>query len=935
MTNRISDNLHIGHVNIRSLLPSMDYVRDIVSNLKIDLLGISESWLTADISSVNVSINDFTFYRADRMGRGGGVGIYVRNCFEVNVVEHKIVEDAFEHIWITIKINSVLLGVGVFYRPPRFNALQALDILESSIADIIPLCDEIILMGDLNIDLLSHNNLTESFERLIGSFSFNQVVNNPTRYLKEKNSLLDVIILSGVDLLQGSVEHCAMHDNSDHDLIHCKLNLKVPCSKAKIVQFRDYRHFDQALFESDLLKWDWNAMWNIQDVDQMVKALVENMTAIFNIHAPVRTVRVTRPKSPWFTDNLKLLKQYRNRLFSKYKKSRSLQDWETYKEIRNFFTQSLRNEKKAYIEYISRTNNSKQIWSTLNDMNVYRKKKNTSELPSHLKDPSRINDFFVESVKQISPGINIRTLNSYKSNKFTQAEFTFKHINDNDVYTAVRDLKSNAFGADNISPDMIRLCCPQIVPYLTHIFNSCVAQSWFPAQWKEAIVIPLPKVQSPHEFSDLRPISILSTLSKIFERILNRQMTKYLLDNSLIPRCQSGFRTDYSTTSALVKVLDDLVCDVDQGKTAALMLLDFSKAFDVLNHQLLCAKLEYYGFSRQVVMFFQNYLLGRSQRVRVDGRLSRSLELYSGVPQGSIFGPLLFIIFTLDMCNCVVDCGFHQYADDTQIYTSFSKNNAGVTRGRINESLDSLCLYSSNNGLKINPNKSAIMYFGPNKEWASQNMRVSMNGVELKVVTEYKNLGVIFDSNLRFRSQVSKTMQKCYISLRNLYKSKDILDQKLKKNLSESLVLSNCNYGSIVYFSFLDVASKHKLQKIQNSCIRFIFGLRVGDHVSHRLRELRWLNIEARATLHLACFVWKALQNGTPSYICEKLHPRDTIHNKCTRYSSFFDIPKHRTALFQRCFSYVAPKLYNAHLSDRFNSMTLPAFRNMFKKYYM
>ena len=223
------------------------------------------------------------------------------------------------------------------------------------------------------------------------------------------------------------------------------------------------------------------------------------------------------------------------------------------------------------------------------------------------------------------------------------------------------------------------------------------------------------------------------------------------------------------------------------------------------------------------------------------------------------------------------------------------------------------------------------MYFGAQSDWAKANFNILLNNEKIETVDEYKNLGVLFDSKLRFRSQVSKIVKTSYYSLRNLYKSKHILNRQLRKQLCESLVLSHCNYCSFVYGPCLDAESKYRLQKIQNSCIILIFDLRLSDHVSSKLRVLNWLNIESRQKLHFACFLHKLLNSDKPKYLREKLIITSSRQNRRCNFA----IPKHRTALFQRSFSYRAPKLINSEAFRSLREKSINGFKKHFKYYLL
>ena len=234
----------------------------------------------------------------------------------------------------------------------------------------------------------------------------------------------------------------------------------------------------------------------------------------------------------------------------------------------------------------------------------------------------------------------------------------------------------NTSGIDGISLEMIKLCMPSLLLPITHIVNLCLEVGYFPAIWKEALVCPLPKIPNPKAYSDLRPISLLPFLSKVLERIVYQQVFEYICINSILPFYQSGFRKGHSTATALLKICNDILKARDVKKLTALILLDFSKAFDTINHELLCCKLKYFGFDGISVSFFQSFLSNRSQIVQLNNNRSVSKSLINGVPQGSILGPLLFIIYTSDLAKSLLHSQCHFYADDTQVYSSFTEDDS-------------------------------------------------------------------------------------------------------------------------------------------------------------------------------------------------------------------------------------------------------------------
>ncbi|CAH2015355.1 unnamed protein product [Acanthoscelides obtectus] len=305
----LENNLRIGHINVRSLIPSLNEINSSIYNLKLDILGVTESWLTEQVSEQEVKINNFKFYRVDRGSRGGGIGVYVRS--DITVVEIDVTKDQreiFEQQWLILKIGKIKLGLGIIYRPPRFNVMTALRQLEESIANLIPVTDELIIMGDININLLRHTNITNQFNNLLDTFNFKQVVINPARYSRDTASLIDVIIMSDDHLLSGSAHHQDLHQHSDHQLIHCSINIKISAVRPIVIKYRNFIHFDIYSFKQDLINFPWWQVVDCDNVNQKTAILSDMILTLFDSHAPICEKKVTSPPSPWFTDALRAMK---------------------------------------------------------------------------------------------------------------------------------------------------------------------------------------------------------------------------------------------------------------------------------------------------------------------------------------------------------------------------------------------------------------------------------------------------------------------------------------------------------------------------------------------------------------------------------------------------------------------------------------------------
>lgn len=925
------NNLRLGHVNIRSLYPSFNEFKDILNNEKFSILGITETWLTPLISSTVLGVDGYKLIRNDRTGRGGGVAIYYDTRLNINIFNCENFPE-LEQIWITVKIKQINYGIGIVYRPPSQNLNQSLKILENSLSDILPLVDNLIVLGDLNINMLNLNcNATVQLLELLGTYNLSQLINEPTRINNISSTLIDVILTNNTTLISDS--GCLdLHDLTDHRLVFCNLNVKIANNGPTLLNFRDFKMFNYELFLGDLQLINWDLIYSFPDVNDKLHFLTSNILNLFNLHAPIRTIKVSKPRAPWLTDVIKIMIKTRDKLLSKYHKTRNPAHWADYKAMRNYVTSSIKREKIAYLEFCHKKG-SQETWKALEALNITNKTK--SNLPENLRHPEDINHNFIQ-VAANAPPICQELFRFFENNMFSDnpARFKFENITNSQVEKIIYNVKSNAKGADDISITMIKYCIPHLTDYITHILNSIIETNQFPQEWKKALIIPAPKISNPSSYSDLRPISILPTLSKILERILHDQMNAFLNANKLLPLQQSGFRQGYSTVTALLDVTDDIARGVDNKMTTALVLLDYSKAFDTVNHDLLCAKLKYYGFHSSAFNLIKNYLTNRSQSVIINNTVSSALPVTSGVPQGSIIGPLLFVLYTSDVCRQLNYSHCHQYADDTNIYLAFTRDNALQAQFKLNSDLSSIQNYSTRNSLILNPLKTVMIYFGNDYEWAATNLNVNLDGVRLPVVTSAKSLGLILDSKLRYREHVTKLLQKCYLALRNLYRNKTFLSTELKKKLTETLVLSITNYADIVYGPCLDVKTADRLQKVQNNCTRLIHNLTWRDHVSNKINEMGWLNMRYRRQLHLVCFIHKLLKTKCPSYLFTKLNFRYLLHNVNVRNQLLLNVPRHRTTFFRRSFSYCCSKFYNA-VPNEFKSYSHQRFKTSMYKLFL
>ena len=918
-------NHTLSHLNCRSLFPNINDIRDILTLHSFSVLALTETWLTPNISDGDMFVSNYKLLRRDRGSRGGGVALYIRAD-----IQHKILLPVshLEDLWISMVINGINIIFGVVYRPPSMSTADFVDSFETTLSIHLPTCDELFCLGDLNIDVL--NVESRDFLKLsdmLESFHLKQIVDRPTRVTHNTVTALDLIITTNEELVIGWDTLCADHI-SDHELVYCLLRCERVLRSVTYKTRRTFKNFNHELFLSDFFSTPFYNIFHIESIDDKIHYLNQLIIRLFNVHAPLRNFKYSKPYSPWLTENTRFLMSLRDKARKKWKVSKSTAAYNYYKTLRNFCAQVIRAEKRAYLNNraFNLTNNI-EIWKRLKTLGVLN---DQPRIPDHVRNVNCINEYFIRSVPQSVTCPNLINYYNHNCKPDLMSKFSFRLIDELTIMRVFTKLKSGSAGSDGISLKMLSLCYPHIIPYLTHIINCCIQSSTFPSLWKDAQVVPIPKNKNPSDYCDLRPISILPVLSKILETVLQNQLSEFLYDNNVIPLHQSGFRSRHSCETALLSITDDIVRALDKGYATVLVLLDYSKAFDSLNHQTLLAILHYSGLNSDAISLINSYLKGRSQRVVLDDIFSHKVFISSGVPQGSILGPLLYSIYTSNIPSCISSCNMHLYADDTQLYFSFPPSEVDSAINAINEDLKSIARVSKEHSLFLNVKKStAILFASDSVKEKISDLELYIEGDRINFSTKIKNLGVIIDDNLSFQYHVNYMLQRAYCALKLIYANRSLLHQKTKTLLCDSLVLSKFNFCDSLYDSFLSSVAIRKIQKLQNSCLRLIFGVRRHERISHRLVDAKWLNMQARRRVHRACLFHKIITFRSPPYLYLKITYRTDVHNLNLRHRGLLSTPFHRTEFFKKSFSYLIVSLYNS-LPSSFKSLPVSSFKSKY-----
>ncbi|KAL5252011.1 hypothetical protein ACHWQZ_G014978 [Mnemiopsis leidyi] len=426
-------------------------------------------------------------------------------------------------------------------------------------------------------------------------------------------------------------------------------------------------------------------------------------------------------------------------------------------------------------------------------------------------------------------------------NKLLDKEFEEK------LESIIKALPNKSSLLDPIPMWLFKHCLPELLPVVHYIVNESLRTGKFPSALKEASIRPGLKKPSldVDELKNYRPISNLTYLSKILEKVVHEQLYTFIDSNNMFSSFQSGYRKNHSCETAVTKIHNDILMMIDKKENVVLLLLDLSAAFDTINHRLLLNKLQrLYGINDVAINWLSSYLSNRSYKVVVNQKSSGECLLKIGVPQGSILGPLLFILYTKDLESIVTKFGFtiHLYADDTQIYFAFDVHSDSPDMQAIDLCCSEVKKWMATNFLKLNEDKTEFIEIGP---YVSPITSLRIAGTELKPVDKAKNLGFLFDHQMNLDAQINAVSQVCYMNQRDLTKIGSKLSHDLKVQMVHSNILCFVDYCNSVYGK-LSEKNIQKLQKIQNNAVRFIFGLygkKKNEAVLPYLKKLHFLPI--------------------------------------------------------------------------------------------
>ena len=789
-------------LNIQSLPAKFNEFQEFINNLQVnnchpDILLLQETWQISD--PLHFPLNNYNPLLCklrSNLTQGGGVGMYFKNNLRYKILPEKsiFIDRVFESIFAEVWINKKKVIVGNIYRPavnhPTLSSSQQFDqffdLLSNILNDFSNSNTQVILFGDFNLDVLKYNiihQVTEYID-LLFSFGFLQLVMKPTRCTAQSATLIDhVVTNSKSDIFETAILTSKI---SDHFPIVFFSSVCTSIPNNKLIKYRDFSDSNVQKFSAAIRAINWDYLNVFSSTQDSYDHFSETFFSIYNLYFPERSKYLNKNFHsifPWMTKGLLVSRSKKILLCKLNLKKPSETTLSDYKTYRNMYAKILKASKKLYYDnqLVKYQSDCKKTWEILRKV-INKSKRSDNSITSIISEGKTIynpgliadkfNEFFVNIATKIVEEIHPSTQNLSDAHPTAESDLSFKFSEEpltiSEVQESIEQLKNKStVDSDGLSSIFIKRIALTISKPLLTIFSKSFSDGTIPRQLKSSKIIPLFKSGDHSSMDNYRPIALLSTFSKILEKIVCNRLSNYLEKNNLLSKFQFGFRKEHSTLHPMVHFMNKITAALENKMHTIAIFCDLRKAFDSCDHKILLCKLRRMGLSGTELLWFENYLTNRLQSVFINGAYSSLLTTEIGVPQGSILGPLLFLIYINDLPNSSELITF-LFADDTTLMHSNKDIYELVTF--VNIQFRKVVEFFRMHKLSLHPLKTKFMLFSNSQAVKNTNIEIfldSNNADEndpnkripiIRVLPDddcpaVRFLGVYFDPNLNFTSK--------------------------------------------------------------------------------------------------------------------------------------------------------------------------------------
>ena len=838
---KYTNNVVIGHLNINSLANKFDALSLIIKD-KLDIFVICETKLDMSYPEKQFYLEGYRSYRLDRNKFGGGVMVYVRSDIPSNMLQKHTFSKKIEALFIEINLRKrKLLLVGTYHSTHYEYGTNDNDFFEQIgfALDIYSNYDKFLLAGDFNVV-----EEAPSMQEFLEAFGAKNLVKEDTCFKSMENPSCIDLFLTNSPLSFQNTTTLSTGLSDFHKMIVTVLKTTFPKSRPKILTYRDFSKYIETDFRTDLRK-------NISEIrDKTYRSFEDAFLHVLNKHAPNKIKVMRANQKPYMTKQLRKAIMKRSYLKNRVYKHGTPTENQAYKKQKNYCNRLYKRERRKFYSNLNlnKITDNKKFWNTMkplfSDKGVGGENiilvDNDKIISEDQEVAQKFNTFFKNAVTSLGIEENRFLLTETKGNESNVDEaivkfdnhpsiisikekvdvkqrFSFSKISAETIKYEIDHLDQKKPGTlMNIPSEQLKKVIDIVSEPLMHIWNNEIVQNKiFPANLKLADISPIFKKLKNTLVDNYRPVSVLPTVSKIFERIMQKQMNTFV-ENFLSPYL-CGYRKGYNSQYALLAMIEKWKLSLDNGEYAGGILMDLSKAFDTINHQLLIAKLYAYGFSKNALELLSDYLKNRWQRTKINASFSTWTELMSGVPQGSILGPILFNIYLNDLLYQFTLTDVCNLADDTTPYTC--DIDLTYLLSKLESEAITAIMWFEANYMKLNPDKCHFLITGNTPEclWTKVGDEIIWESRSNKL------LGIVIDNKLNFNEHLTILCKKASAKVTALARLVKIIPMKKKRILMKSFIQSQFSYCPLIWM-FCSRKINNRINYIHERALRLVYN---------------------------------------------------------------------------------------------------------------
>ena len=863
---------------------------------------------------------------------GGGILVYLNSSL-LHTRRPDLEIFCNESIWVEVKAKNEMLLIGIFYSPTTADS-QFFNSLNLNIEKAFEISKNLILVGDLNEDLLNPNY--HNLKDLILVNSMKNVITEPTR----QHAILDPIIIpEDFPFLDSGTIGVPDHI-SDHKVTYINLpfHYDTECAYNRLVWL--YKKANFALLKQNISNYDWNCLTE-GTLNDACNKFNDVFLSFVRSSIPSKNVLIRPDDKPWYDSEIRKVSRKRDRLKRKFNKTGNQNFLTRYKFLRNKVNNLKKHAKERFYNNLElsisefHSNDKKQFWKI--DRHFVKSNNNSSPIPPLNSFSVTGQDNYCFSLEEKADLLNryFTSISTVNDDNASLPAFEYKCQNrlsrivctSNEIEILVGLLNPNkATGPDEISNKMLKAVAKEISIPLNILFNRSFMEGKFSDIWKISNVIPLPKKGDSSDPSNFRPVSLLSNISKIQERIVFKHIYNFLMENDLLYKYQSGFLPNHSTTYQLIDIYHHICQTYDNNQFSCMVFCDVSKAFDRVWHKGLIFKLKQLGLEGELLQWVSDYLSDRKQKVVIRNCSSSLRSVNAGVPQGSVLGPLLFLVYINDISESLLSLT-RLFADDSSLF--YSATNINDIEGIINHDLRILVRWAAKWLINFNPLKTEAILF--TLRLLEHLPNITFDGTPIRFVEEHKHLGLTLSSNGQWHSHIDNIITSASKVLGIMRKLKFSFSRTALNQIFLSYILPILEYSCIVWDG-CTTQNTNSLQRIQNEAARLVTGLTRSVSLENLYRECGWVSLEERRKQQKLILMYKSVNGIVPPYISDIIPPlvRETTDYPL-RNQNNIAVPFCRTEISRKSCIPSSITLWNALDEETRNSPSVSSFKYQLK----